>query len=200
MTRIAVAVLAAALTAALAAPAAAKEIDKVRFCGENGCTTVRDRDALQAFFLGGKPTPPPKDRDFLKATIYVAGPESDANHWTVEYSPAANATRSFDESGEPAWWRVPDDFALGKKLASLGTFPASELSSGPPGAVKYGSAPKDKAASAGAVESSDDAARLRPVSSGGAADVPWAAIAAVVGLAGAAVAVAARRRMRATAS
>ncbi|HEX2051909.1 MAG TPA: hypothetical protein VHJ34_14920 [Actinomycetota bacterium] len=179
MMRIAVAVVAAALTAALAAPAAAKEIDKVRFCGENGCTTVRDRDALQAFFLGGKPTPPPKDRDFLKATIYVAGPESDANHWTVEYSPGANATRSFDESGEPAWWRVPDDFALGKKLATLGTFPASELSSRPPGAVKYGSAPET---SVSAKQPSTSAGSSDPARSAQPSRAPWAALGAAVAL------------------
>jgi hypothetical protein len=171
---------------ALAGPASAKEVSKLKVCGASGCHETSDKRLLAGFGDGGSNTGPPKSRSpFYNVTITVkAGKEHDK--WTIAYLPAQHLIRTQDPTEGQAWL-VADSGAVAlytKLIGGLQPFPASRL-------------PKIEPITAKVDEVVTPAVEIPPVVADDGAGFPWL----VVTLAGGgflvlAAAVSGRRRMR----
>jgi hypothetical protein len=114
---------------ALAGPASAKEIAKVKVCGTSGCHETTDRQLLAGFGDGGSNVGPPKSPSpFYNVTLTVrAGDAHDT--WTIAYLPSQNLIRTEDPAEGQAWLRPDAKTAAlyAKLIGGLQAFPASKL-------------------------------------------------------------------------
>jgi hypothetical protein len=157
------AALAAALAALpLPASAAAKEITKVTICGQGGCHSTDDRTQLATLPVGGTPSDPPRAAPFYRVTVHMRSDRP--RSFRMYFVPRAGLLR---ESAVHGSWTRPSRAqaaALASLARGLTPFAASGLAYGRPSASPV------------------------PASHGGG--FPWPILlAALVGLAGAAVAV-----------
>jgi hypothetical protein len=114
---------------AIAGPAWAKEVSKVKVCGTSGCQETSDKQLLAGFGDGGSSVGPPKSRSpFYNVTLTVrAGDAHDT--WTIAYLPSQNLIRTQDPADGQAWLRPDAKTAAlyAKLIGTLQAFPASRL-------------------------------------------------------------------------
>ena len=116
----------AAVALGPAAAASAKEIDKVKVCGADGCHDVTDR-ASMAVTDGGPPTAwPDEATPFYRIKISVKGPEGEhVPGWSFLWVPAAELIAQEDGT-----WTTPPSTTVDElKLLTRGVepLPASKL-------------------------------------------------------------------------
>jgi hypothetical protein len=137
--RLLASLFAAALAiAALATPAAAKEVKRAKVCGPSDCVTVTDREKVSLLVGGdgGGPGSPPPASNFYTVE-FTGDAEGNEFTWTVYYVPSAAMTRpAFDPDGDAGpslhtWWAVDSKSAglFGAVTKGLEPFPRPDLSS-----------------------------------------------------------------------
>src|SRR5215208_6451937 len=118
-------VVLAALT--VAGPAAAKNPEWLKVCGEAGaCRTTADRETLLAYFRGSggsavatAPAPAP----FLVLTI-----KDEGEVWSIFYVPSAGAVAVGEPDGTTRWWPEEDaNGVLAKLAAGIDPLPAPRI-------------------------------------------------------------------------
>jgi hypothetical protein len=114
---------------AIAGPASAKEIAKVKVCGASGCHETSDRHKLAGLADGGTNAGPPKSGSpFYKITLSVrAGKARD--HFTIAYLPAQKLIKGEGPDPSAQWISVDDTAAAfyAGLIGDLRPFPASQL-------------------------------------------------------------------------
>jgi hypothetical protein len=116
------------VAALLAAPAAAKDPEWLRVCGDGGaCQTTTDRALLLRFLAGSGGGPvgtPPAPAPYLVLTMKDHG-----ETWKAFYVPSAEAMAGVQADGITRWWTANDpDGALTKLTEGVPLIPAPELS------------------------------------------------------------------------
>ena len=123
----------AAVALGPAAAASAKEIDKVKVCGADGCHDVTDR-ASMAVTDGGPPTAwPDTATPFYRIKISVKVPEGeDVPGWSFLWVPAAELIAQEDGT----WTNPPsttvDELSCSRAASSRSRPPSSRCPSRPP--------------------------------------------------------------------
>jgi len=130
MTRLATFIVVLA-TLVVVPTAAAKEITKVRACGDDGCVTTTDPAILQGLMNGGPPTIPPNAH---APAVRLTS--------TVSEGPGGKAIAKFHSRWVPSlgllvaedgtWMKLPDDAA--RALNALGVHPSRAATGARPAA------------------------------------------------------------------
>ena len=123
-------VMAAAAALTIAAPAAAKELQKAELCGPAGCIAVTDRDELRHVPLEGvtEATQPPLQAfHMLRLTIDTGGGQTDVS--TMYYADRAGMIAFRGERATFVWWQLSGaEATFMKQLArNVKAFPAPKL-------------------------------------------------------------------------
>jgi hypothetical protein len=123
MTRLAILIVVLA-TLVVVPAAAAKEITKVKACGDDGCVTTKDPAILQGLMNGGPPTVPPNAH---APAIRLTS--------TVSERPGGKAIATFQSRWTPSlgllvaedgtWMKLPDDAARALNALGVHPFPAT---------------------------------------------------------------------------
>lgn len=173
----------AAMVAALGLPAsaAAKEVTKVTVCGEGGCRSTDDRDRLATLPVGGTPTDPPTAAPFYRVRVQMRADRPVS--FSMYFLPRPGLLRERAVHGS---WMRPEPAqvaALAALARGLTPFPAAKL--------PYSRLPLPNASPVPIATRPSEPAASR----GGA--FPWPIlVAALLGVAGAALAVRLRGRGR----
>jgi hypothetical protein len=116
---------------ALAGPASAKEVAKVKVCGTSGCHETSDKHKIAGIGGGGTNAGPPTSRSsFYKVTLTIRAEKNYHDSFTISYLPSQQLMRNAGgPDGVPTWFTVDaKTAALYDSLASgLQAFPASRL-------------------------------------------------------------------------
>jgi hypothetical protein len=121
--------LTAVVALAIAGPASAKEVSKVKVCGASGCHEASDKQLLAGFGDGGSSTSPPKSRGpFYNVTVTVNEGKAH-DKWTIAYLPAGHLIRTQDPTDGQAWLTADAATAAlyTKLIGDLKPFSASRL-------------------------------------------------------------------------
>lgn len=139
MTRIAPLIIVLA-TLVVVPTATAKEITKVKACGDDGCVTTKDPAILQGLMNGGPPTVPPNGH---APAIRLTS--------TVSERPGGKAIAKFQSQWVPTlgllvaedgtWMKLPDDAA--RALNALGVHPFPATTGARPATSRPPAAPDD---------------------------------------------------------
>ena len=130
---------AALALAALATPAAAKEVKSAKVCGPSDCVTVENRWKATLLVSGeGGPGSPPPASPFYTVEVRIEVPEEEeaVPAWTFYYVPSAEMTRpAYDPRGDTgpsthSWWTADSRAValLDRITKGLEPFPKPDLS------------------------------------------------------------------------